>query len=111
MQNPIAKLWRGKVTHKFWKMSETGARNNFTRTLVTSLKVENGTYSHSFGLSANFIIWIELPVSFDMWDFVTGKLVADSVIDLSAFNNATVHVVDRNTGKEVCNTKTVCCCR
>nr|XP_056716206.1 carotenoid-cleaving dioxygenase, mitochondrial [Euleptes europaea] len=73
--------------------------------ILCSIQPENKmkpSYYHSFGMSENHVIFIELPLKMNLWKIMTAKARGKSFYD--AFNwepqrNTRFHVVNKLTGK------------
>ncbi|XP_038609788.1 beta,beta-carotene 9',10'-oxygenase isoform X2 [Tachyglossus aculeatus] len=60
------------------------------------------SYYHSFGMTKNYIIFIEQPVKIDLWKMVTSKLRGKAFMDGISWQpqyDTRFHVVDKHTGQ------------
>lgn len=85
VQNPMPCLLGGQATHTFWKLRESAAAaGNWTREAITMIKTANASYAHSFGLTKNYVVWMEQPLVFNLLSFAAGHPVADNLRDISS---------------------------
>ncbi|KAJ6653979.1 hypothetical protein lerEdw1_007611 [Lerista edwardsae] len=60
------------------------------------------SYYHSFGMSENYIIFIEQPLKMNLWKFITAKVLGNSFSDGISWEpqlNTHFYVVDKRTGQ------------
>ncbi|XP_060643014.2 carotenoid-cleaving dioxygenase, mitochondrial isoform X1 [Anolis sagrei] len=60
------------------------------------------SYYHSFGMSQNYIIFIEQPLKMNLWKFITARLLGRSFLDGISWepqHNTRFHVVNKLTGQ------------
>nr|XP_056716223.1 carotenoid-cleaving dioxygenase, mitochondrial-like [Euleptes europaea] len=60
------------------------------------------SYYHSFGMSENYVIFIELPLKMNLWKIITAKSLGRSFLDGISWEpqqNTRFHVVNKLTGE------------
>ncbi|NXF94289.1 BCDO2 oxygenase, partial [Eubucco bourcierii] len=60
------------------------------------------SYYHSFGMSENYIIFIEQPIKLNLWQIITSKLRGKTILDGISWepqHNTYFHVVNKHTGE------------
>ncbi|XP_066495460.1 carotenoid-cleaving dioxygenase, mitochondrial isoform X2 [Tiliqua scincoides] len=60
------------------------------------------SYYHSFGMSENYIIFIEQPLKMNLWKFITAKTLGKSFLDGISWEpqlKTHFHIVDKHTGQ------------
>lgn len=60
------------------------------------------SYYHSFGMTRNYIIFIEQPLKMNLWKIVTSKIRGKAISDGISWEpqyNTRFHVVDKHTGQ------------
>ncbi|XP_053125224.1 carotenoid-cleaving dioxygenase, mitochondrial isoform X2 [Hemicordylus capensis] len=60
------------------------------------------SYYHSFGMSGNYVIFIEQPLIMNLWKFITAKALGKSFVDGISWEpqrKSRFHVVDKLTGQ------------
>uniref|UniRef100_A0A8C5VVS3 Carotenoid-cleaving dioxygenase, mitochondrial n=1 Tax=Microcebus murinus TaxID=30608 RepID=A0A8C5VVS3_MICMU len=69
---------------------------------ITSAERMKPSYFHSFGMTRNYIIFIEQPLKMNMWKIVTSKIRGKAISDGINWEpqyNTRFHVVDKHTGQ------------
>ncbi|XP_045412535.1 beta,beta-carotene 9',10'-oxygenase isoform X1 [Lemur catta] len=69
---------------------------------IASAERMKPSYFHSFGMTRNYIIFIEQPLKMNMWKIVTSKIRGKAVSDGINWEpqyNTRFHVVDKHTGQ------------
>uniref|UniRef100_A0A672LPR2 Carotenoid-cleaving dioxygenase, mitochondrial n=1 Tax=Sinocyclocheilus grahami TaxID=75366 RepID=A0A672LPR2_SINGR len=62
------------------------------------------SYYHSFGMSENYVVFIEQPIKMDLFKIVTGRLRGKSLnegVYWDPNQETTFHLIDKQTGKEM----------
>ncbi|XP_068936479.1 carotenoid-cleaving dioxygenase, mitochondrial isoform X4 [Petaurus breviceps papuanus] len=60
------------------------------------------SYYHSFGMTKNYVIFIEQPLKMNLWKIITSKVRGKAFLDGISWEpqyNTRFHVVDKHTGK------------
>lgn len=60
------------------------------------------SYYHSFGMTKNYIIFVEQPVKMKLWKIITSKIRGKPFADGISWEpqyNTRFHVVDKHTGQ------------
>ncbi|XP_076969028.1 carotenoid-cleaving dioxygenase, mitochondrial isoform X5 [Tamandua tetradactyla] len=69
---------------------------------IVSAERVKPSYYHSFGMTRNYIIFIEQPLKINLWKIVTSKIRGKAFSDGISWEpqyNTRFHVVDKHTGK------------
>ncbi|VFV27127.1 carotene-9-monooxygenase [Lynx pardinus] len=69
---------------------------------IASAEGMRPSYYHSFGMTRNYIIFIEQPLKMNLWKVVTSKIRGKSFADGISWEpqyNTRFHVVDKHTGQ------------
>ncbi|XP_060229582.1 carotenoid-cleaving dioxygenase, mitochondrial isoform X3 [Meriones unguiculatus] len=69
---------------------------------ITSREAMKPSYYHSFGMTENYVIFIEQPLKMKLWKFVTSKIRGKAFADGISWEpqyNTRFHVVDKHTGQ------------
>ncbi|XP_061448268.1 carotenoid-cleaving dioxygenase, mitochondrial [Rhineura floridana] len=60
------------------------------------------SYYHSFGMSENYVIFIEQPLKMNLWKFITARSLGKSILDVFSWDpqqSTRFHVVNKLTGQ------------
>ncbi|XP_040832895.1 beta,beta-carotene 9',10'-oxygenase isoform X2 [Ochotona curzoniae] len=69
---------------------------------IASTEAMKPSYYHSFGMTSNYIIFIEQPLKMNLWKIVTAKIRGKAISDGISWEpqyNTRFHVVDKSTGQ------------
>ncbi|XP_051053378.1 carotenoid-cleaving dioxygenase, mitochondrial isoform X2 [Phodopus roborovskii] len=69
---------------------------------IASTDTMKPSYYHSFGMTENYIIFIEQPLKMKLWKMVTSKIRGKAFADAISWEpqyNTRFHVVDKHTGQ------------
>ncbi|XP_039085114.1 beta,beta-carotene 9',10'-oxygenase isoform X4 [Hyaena hyaena] len=69
---------------------------------IASAEGMRPSYYHSFGMTRNYIIFIEQPLKMNLWKVVTSKIRGKAIADGISWEpqyNTRFHVVDKHTGQ------------
>ncbi|EGW03823.1 beta,beta-carotene 9',10'-oxygenase isoform X1 [Cricetulus griseus] len=69
---------------------------------IASTETMKPSYYHSFGMTENYIIFIEQPLKMKLWKMATSKLRGKAFADAISWEpqyNTRFHVVDKHTGQ------------
>ncbi|XP_012782431.2 carotenoid-cleaving dioxygenase, mitochondrial [Ochotona princeps] len=69
---------------------------------IASSEAMKPSYYHSFGMTSNYIIFIEQPLKMNLWKIVTAKIRGKAISDGISWEpqyNTRFHVVDKSTGQ------------
>ncbi|KAL6104985.1 bco2 [Pungitius sinensis] len=69
---------------------------------IPSSEKSKPSYYHSFGMSKNYVVFIEQPIKMDLLKIVTGKLRGKSISDSILWDptlNTIFHLIHKQTGK------------
>ncbi|XP_008063759.1 beta,beta-carotene 9',10'-oxygenase isoform X1 [Carlito syrichta] len=69
---------------------------------IASSETGKPSYYHSFGMTENYIIFIEQPLKMNLWKLVTSKIRGEAFSDGISWEpqfNTRFHVVDKHTGQ------------
>ncbi|XP_055477743.1 carotenoid-cleaving dioxygenase, mitochondrial isoform X2 [Psammomys obesus] len=69
---------------------------------IASREAMKPSYYHSFGMTENYVIFIEQPLKMKLWRFVTSKIRGKAFSDGISWEpqyNTRFHVVDKHTGQ------------
>nr|XP_009005053.2 carotenoid-cleaving dioxygenase, mitochondrial isoform X1 [Callithrix jacchus]XP_054097534.1 carotenoid-cleaving dioxygenase, mitochondrial isoform X1 [Callithrix jacchus] len=83
---------------------DTGETIHGARVICSIASAERGTpsYYHSFGMTRNYIIFIEQPLKMNLWKIATSKIRGKAFSDGISWEpqcNTQFHVVDKHTGQ------------
>uniref|UniRef100_A0A8C2W0V2 Carotenoid-cleaving dioxygenase, mitochondrial n=3 Tax=Chinchilla lanigera TaxID=34839 RepID=A0A8C2W0V2_CHILA len=71
---------------------------------IASAEKMKPSYYHSFGMTRNYIIFIEQPLKMNLWKIVTSKIRGRALSDGISWEpqyNTRFHVVDKHTGQRL----------
>uniref|UniRef100_A0A8D1QGH2 Carotenoid-cleaving dioxygenase, mitochondrial n=1 Tax=Sus scrofa TaxID=9823 RepID=A0A8D1QGH2_PIG len=71
---------------------------------IASAERMKPSYYHSFGMTRNYIIFIEQPVKMNLWKIITSKIRGKAFSDGISWEpqyNTRFHVVDKHTGQQL----------
>ncbi|XP_074535969.1 carotenoid-cleaving dioxygenase, mitochondrial-like [Halichoeres trimaculatus] len=69
---------------------------------IPSVDKSKPSYYHSFGMSENYVVFIEQPIKMDLLKIAAGKLITKSISDSFSWDpklNTIFHLIHKQTGK------------
>ena len=88
-----------KTTYEFFKIIKK------KRVVISSVKVDQPSYQHSFGMTKNYLIIVDIPYKVSPLKLIFGNKTYIEQFKWTEKDPTLFHIIDIKTGKKVCSIK------